>query len=344
MSKHSIRILKRSPAIDTRSSKSVRKSERNKTQAIGLRFVLHQLVASITCVDDLRPNRWQNLSLSGEEGAKLTLLLLNTDAQYDTSINEATFYGDDVQTLINLAGGTSKVINIDADIDNAVAAKVRIAIAERDNIWNESFDVVVNGNTITVPAERSNGFDDDNRWLFSREVEVPLEHLVDGNNEVFVDFNSNGGQLVTASLIISTDLNPTNLLGDFDGDGDVDLADLDQYNGNLGASPTGTLTDLDLDGDIDADDFMQHYSQLVETSNGGKGTFAGDLNLDGTVNVLGDTFALVGNLGNSVSSWGQGDFNTDGTVNVLGDAFALVGNLGNTNDGSGNTSVSEVPY
>ena len=58
---------------------------------------------------------------------------------------------------------------------------------------------------------------------------------------------------------------------------------------------------------------------------------AGDLNLDGTVNVLGDAFVLVANLGTPVTSWSQGDFNGDGMVTVLGDAFLFVANLGNTN-------------
>ena len=123
--------------------------------------------------------------------------------------------------------------------------------------------------------------------------------------------------------------------GDFDFGGDVDLDDLDQYIGNIGASPTGALRalDLDSDGDIDADDMSQHYTQLVETSNGAKGTFAGDLNLDGTVDVLNDAFGLIGNLGNPATSWAQGDFNGDETVDVLNDAFALIANLGNSNSG-----------
>jgi hypothetical protein len=55
----------------------------------------------------------------------------------------------------------------------------------------------------------------------------------------------------------------------------------------------------------------------------------GDTNLDGTVDVLGDAFALVGNLGTAGNAtWAQGDFNNDGNVDVLGDAFTLVGNLG----------------
>jgi hypothetical protein len=83
---------------------------------------------------------------------------------------------------------------------------------------------------------------------------------------------------------------------------------------------------------VGANDFASHYKTLVETSNGQAGTFAGDLNLDGTVNVLGDAFALIANLGGSANSWGQGDFNGDGTANVLGDAFALIANLGQTNE------------
>ena len=55
----------------------------------------------------------------------------------------------------------------------------------------------------------------------------------------------------------------------------------------------------------------------------------GDANLDGQVNVLGDAFILVGNLGTTSGAvFADGDFNGDGVVNVLGDAFILVGNLG----------------
>jgi hypothetical protein len=123
------------------------------------------------------------------------------------------------------------------------------------------------------------------------------------------------------------------VVGDFDGDGDVDCADLDGYVGNIGAAATGALEALDIDDDgtISAADANTHITTLVMTSNGQTGTFPGDLNCDGTVNVLGDAFALVGNLGNAVTSYSAGDINFDGTVNVLGDAFTLIGNLGNSN-------------
>ena len=148
------------------------------------------------------------------------------------------------------------------------------------------------------------------------------------------------------SVVDATPGSTLSLKGDFDNDGDVDVDDLDQYIGAIGTDTNDQQSALDLtvDGIIDLDDFEQHYSQLVQTSNGQVGTFQGDINLDGVVNVLGDAFALVGSLGNSVSSWSEGDLNADGQVTVLGDAFALVGNLGNDNSaGSAAPSAVAVP-
>ena len=78
---------------------------------------------------------------------------------------------------------------------------------------------------------------------------------------------------------------------------------------------------LPLDGDVDGvggDDFeVQHYVAIP-----------GDANLDGTVNVLGDAFTLVGNLNTTTDlAWADGNFNGDEQVNVLGDGFLLVANL-----------------
>ena len=169
-------------------------------------------------------------------------------------------------------------------------------------------------------------------------------HFLDGGSPPrgILDPTAGPGELLVISEndilafdVIGYDLIETvaGVLGDFDGDSDVDLADLDQYNGNIGADAVGDLAVLDLDGDgtIDAADFEQHFSTLVETSSGVAGTFAGDANLDGKVDVLTDAFSLVSNLGSGVTSWSQGDFNADGEVTVLEDAIALVSNLGNRN-------------
>lgn len=123
-------------------------------------------------------------------------------------------------------------------------------------------------------------------------------------------------------------------IGDFDVDGDVDGDDVDFYIGNLNQPATGNLAQLDLDGDgqVTLADHNLHVTTLVVTSNGVTGALLGDVNLDGTVDVLGDAFALIGSLGLSVTSRSQGDLNADGMVDVLGDAFILVGQLGQSND------------
>jgi hypothetical protein len=124
------------------------------------------------------------------------------------------------------------------------------------------------------------------------------------------------------------------VIGDFDDDNDVDVDDIHFYRGNIGSTADGELAQANFDGDgqITAEDLRIHVETYVQTSNGQSGTFLGDLDLDGTVNVLGDAFTLVGSLGSTVVSYSQGDINLDGAVNVLGDAFVLVGNLGRTNE------------
>jgi hypothetical protein len=144
--------------------------------------------------------------------------------------------------------------------------------------------------------------------------------------------NDNGLDFLSIRVETTGDVEATSVLGDFNGDGVVDCADLDGYVGNIGAAATGALAALDFDGDgflsqTDADSVI---TTLV-VAGGVAGTFPGDLNCDGTVNVLGDAFPLVANLNSSVTTYAAGDLNFDGMVNVLGDAFTLVANLGNTN-------------
>ena len=121
--------------------------------------------------------------------------------------------------------------------------------------------------------------------------------------------------------------------GDFNDNGVVDCDDLNSFVGNLQQAATGALAQLDLNNDdqVTIADATLHITTLVETSNGQVGTFSGDLDCNGVVDVLGDAFALIGNLGNAVTSYSQGDIDFDGTVTVLGDAFLLIGNLGNSN-------------
>ena len=137
----------------------------------------------------------------------------------------------------------------------------------------------------------------------------------------------------TYSNLTLTQFTTGGVVGDFSGNGVVDCDDIDFYIGNLGMPATGTLADFDLvtDGMIDSADVEFLVENLVATSNGETGTFLGDFNCDGEVDVLNDAFILVGSLGSSVMSYSDGDVNLDGTVDVLDDAFILVGNLGMSN-------------
>ena len=125
------------------------------------------------------------------------------------------------------------------------------------------------------------------------------------------------------------------VVGDSDGDMDVDCDDLDSYVGNLDTSVAGStgLANLDIDGDemLTLEDANEAITTLVVTSNGITGTFPGDFNCNGTVDVLGDAFILIENLGGLVTMYSEGDANFDGFVDILGDAFILVENLGESN-------------
>jgi len=173
-------------------------------------------------------------------------------------------------------------------------------------------------------------------FLVVREVRFDGEDVDRSSGATRFDSTENSSGMGPQLLLELRNVTPPSRLGDFDLDGDVDLADLDRYNQNLGASATGDLAILDLNGNntVDTVDFAQHYETLVATSNGATGTAAGDINLDGVVNVLGDALILITNLGNPASSWSQGDLNADGNVNVLGDALLLVLNLGADNGGA----------
>jgi hypothetical protein len=109
---------------------------------------------------------------------------------------------------------------------------------------------------------------------------------------------------------------PAGRLGDFDGDGDIDAADIDTLGAAIAASSTDLAFDMDGDGDVDADDFAFHVHNLVDTALGeGTGTEFGDFNLDGVVGIL--DLGLLGDNYATSAGWALGDANGDGSVGIL---------------------------
>ena len=135
--------------------------------------------------------------------------------------------------------------------------------------------------------------------------------------------------------IVVTAVGGDAVLGDFSGDGLVDCNDIDLFAGTFGTVAEGSPASRDLTGDgtVDMADALELIQTLVVTSpNGRTGTFLGDLNCDGEVDVLGDAFVLIANLNDSGVVYTQGDLDFDGSVTVLGDAFLFIANLNSSND------------
>ena len=208
----------------------------------------------------------------------------------------------------------------------------------------------------TWTQTRQDNADQFDAWVFSKAAADPnisvfdICSLLDLDGDQIIDDefgNGDGlhprncpafadcGQEVVASSFISQFGEPLTT-GDFNFDGVVDGDDLDEYIGQIpsGVFAFESIALLDLDGDnsVRIQDANMHIRTLVQTTNGQVGTFRGDLNLDGRVNVVGDAFMLISNLGNSVTSYAQGDINFDGTVSVLQDAFELISNIGMSNE------------
>ena len=94
------------------------------------------------------------------------------------------------------------------------------------------------------------------------------------------------------------------------------------YSFELSDNIVSVAGNLSLDGDFDGNPGGAYVESVYVA-------LPGDTNLDGRVNVLGDGFALVSNLGTvGGATWQQGDVSGDGRVNVLGDGFVMVGRLG----------------
>ena len=127
-----------------------------------------------------------------------------------------------------------------------------------------------------------------------------------------------GGSLVdTSGLIFSYDSSTRTATWDF---GSLTLAPA-FYSFELTSGIVSAVGNASLDGDADGNPGGA-YTEPVYVA------LPGDANLDGVVDVLGDAFILVNNLGATGRTFTQGDFDGSGTVDVLGDAFILVNNLG----------------
>ncbi|MFW6154488.1 MAG: Ig-like domain-containing protein [Planctomycetota bacterium] len=137
------------------------------------------------------------------------------------------------------------------------------------------------------------------------------------------------GENVLAIQVVNVDLNSSDILmaprlqatvigepltGDLNGDGAVDMSDVDLLTAAIRGETTVDGADLNDDGALDDADLALMVRDVI-------GTEMGDANFDGNID-LADFTLLKQNLGISDASWAQGDFNGDGVSDL--DDFALL--------------------
>jgi len=151
-------------------------------------------------------NTFGNLILNANEGAVLTFNLRD-DSGMIVDLHEDTFYGDQIAIELNEGGqaGLSPEILIDADTAGATKASLRVGYTREGN--PESFVLMINGERVVVPGDIL-GIDDEefgtiDGGLISREIDVPVEFLVNGENFIQFEF-AGGGFLSSTALTVTT--------------------------------------------------------------------------------------------------------------------------------------------
>jgi len=120
-------------------------------------------------------------------------------------------------------------------------------------------------------------------------------------------------------------------LGDIDGDGNVDAADINLLYANLGS--TDPTYDLDMDrGQADQADVDTLVEDILMTS-------YGDANLDGSLTSA--DFTLLQSNFSGPGGWAEGDFNGDATVSIA-DFALLQSNFGGA-PAAASAAVEAVP-
>ena len=263
---------------------------------------------------------WQSLALEPEAGAVLTLTL-DGPAVFDQALESNAYYGD--QTVMPITPFQFMEVNVATELEDATSAKLRFGYGNTSSL--PAFSVRVNGNSFTVPAGLM-AIDDGDDTFVSREIDIPLAMLNDGNNLVQFFFTTNGlgGQLSSAVIEV------TRSLGDFNTSGGLDSGDLDELYLNFGAVPAGSK--LDLAGDdnqVDHADANYWASTL-------RGAAPGDSDVDGDIDTrdIATAFANLG-AGAAGASWitgntdGDGDVDNTDTANVIADFNGAKGTASN---------------
>lgn len=208
-------------------------------------------------------NTFSNLVLNPKEGAVITFDI-SSDFEYTRLVFDETYYGDQVAVELNDGfPGRSPEILIDADISDAIAAKLRVGYSR--SVGVDSFLVTINGNDISVPSD-IRGVDDEefgsiDEGLVSREIDIPIEYLNDGSNSLRLTFTGDGF-LSSTALVVSTAA-PGPSLGDVNLSGTVDFSDIPSFIALLQSGTFQAEGDINFDGVVNFSDIPLFIDLLI---------------------------------------------------------------------------------
>ncbi|QDT68678.1 Beta-porphyranase A precursor [Planctomycetes bacterium MalM25] len=261
---------------------------------------------------------WQDLTLQGEEGALLVLTLAGAEV-YDHAHDSRTTYSADTEMAFSTQSFLTTTI--DANTEDAVAAKLRFGFSATSETL-PTISVRVNGNSFTITPDELE-LDDNDFDLVMREIEVPVDMLNDGQNDLsfFFPFSGSSGTISAAVLEV------TRSIGDYNGGGKLDGGDLDALYQQFGAVAAGDRHDLTGDGQVNAADVNEWLAL--------RNTLAGDADVDGDLDTR-DAVAVLANRGASGvrPEWTRGNFDADGDVDGVDVATTLIGFTGAVEGGS----------
>jgi hypothetical protein len=215
------------------------------------------------------------------------------------------------------------IVNIEMDVEPDQAYKLQMLFTE--SCCDRSFDIVFEDELLVDDFTIYEHHLDDFFGIPSRGDGVLITHEFTSTDDLVSlqlgtgapGFPDNNGHISALTLEILGEEPPP---GDFNGNGTLDLPDIDDLTGQSASGTNAAAYDLTGDGLVNNDDVNEWVTVLFNS-------WIGDANLDGQFNSS-DLVAVLASgayEANVASVWSAGDFDGDGVTNSSDLVAALAG-------------------
>ncbi len=232
------------------------------------RVFRHDVAGNLFVEDQDISNTFGNLALNPKEGAVVTFTI-GSDDGFSQTLFEESYFGDQIAVELNDGMlGQSPEVTINAQVSGAIGAKLRVGYTRAIGV--DAFTVSINGNTISVPGV-IRGVDDEefgaiDDGLISRELDVPLGFLNDGDNLLRFNFTGDGYLSSTALTVTTPVAEPGAvpfILGDCNQNGEVNFLDIAPFIGILSSSVYLAQADCNQNGEVTFTDIASFIAILT---------------------------------------------------------------------------------